>query len=140
MLTDMTTSNSKKVKYKWDVYIQALEQFTEREGHARVPTTHIENLRDVGAVTLGSWVGYNRAKYRRGELRTERCAQLARFTGWEWGPLPAGPRSEITRNNEIMRLRGNGASLQTLADMFNLSRQRIQQITGPLRSEEKVLQ
>jgi DNA-directed RNA polymerase sigma subunit (sigma70/sigma32) len=35
-----------------------------------------------------------------------------------------------------MRLRSDGASLQQLADMFNLSRQRIQQITGPLKTEE----
>lgn len=133
----MTTNvSTKKSKHKWDAYISALSQFVEREGHARVPTTHVEQTRDFGAVTLGSWVGYNRSKYRRGELRSDRCAQLASFSGWEWGPLPAGPRSEVTRNREIMRLRSDGASLQQLADMFNLSRQRIQQITGPLKTEE----
>lgn len=119
---------------RWDLYIEALTQFVEREGHAKVPTTHEENLRG-SRITLGSWVGYNRAKYRRGELRADRCAQLAQFEGWQWGPLPAGPPSKATRNQEILRLRSDGASLRTLADMFNLSRQRIQQIAGPLQKE-----
>lgn len=137
----MTTNDIRitRKKHRWNTYIEALTQFVEREGHARVPTAHIENVRDCGPVTLGSWVGYNRAKYRRGELRTDKCVQLSQFAGWEWGPLPAGPPSQTTRNQEISRLRGNGASLQTLADMFNLSRQRIQQITGPLRNEEKII-
>jgi len=139
MLTDMTTINSTRKKLTWNAYITALSQFVEREGHARVPTAHIEQTRDFGPVTLGSWVGYNRAKYRRGKLRTDRCVQLSQFMGWEWGPLPAGPPSQTTRNKEIARLRANGASLQTLADMFNLSRQRIQQITGPVKDEEKVV-
>lgn len=137
----MTTNDIRitRKKHRWDTYIAALNQYVEREGNARVPTAHIEQMRDFGAVTLGSWVGYNRAKYRRGDLRTDKCVQLSKFAGWEWGPLPAGPPSQTTRNQEIMRLRRNGASLQTLADMFNLSRQRIQQITGPLTGEDKTL-
>ena len=140
LLTDMTTNDVRsRRKHKWDVYIKALHQFVEREGHSLVPTIHVEDLRDYGPVTLGSWVGYNRSKYRRGELRTDRCIQLSQFKGWEWGPLQAGPPSEKTRNQEIIKLRLDGASLQVLADAFDLSRQRIQQITGPLLDgEEKI--
>ena len=125
-----------KKQPRWDLYIDALTQFVEREGHALVPTAHEEMLRD-SRVTLGSWVCYNRSKYRKGNLRADRCAQLSQFSGWEWGPLPAGPPSRTTRNQEIARLREEGSSLRTLADMFNLSRQRIQQIAGPLPTEEK---
>jgi superfamily II DNA or RNA helicase len=62
---------------RWERYIEALREFIAREGHARVPATHIE-----GSVRLGSWVSEQRK--HRDKLTPERQAQLAALSGWSW--------------------------------------------------------
>jgi len=66
----------------WDRHLQALDGFAKREGHAAVPTGHLE----LG-LPLGSWVIRNRAEYRQGKLADARAAQLEGFAGWLWDPL-----------------------------------------------------
>jgi hypothetical protein len=50
----------------WDRHFVLLEQFTRREGHAKVPTNHVED-----GQRLGWWAVNQRAFYRRGELDDE---------------------------------------------------------------------
>lgn len=66
----------------WDRHIEALQAFGDREGHAAVPTGHVE----LG-LPLGSWVIRNRAERRQGILSATRVAQLETFPGWLWDPL-----------------------------------------------------
>jgi Mor family transcriptional regulator len=110
-------------------YISALIQFRNREGHPDVPALHIEIL-DGEEIRLGAWVGYVRQRYRAGKLPVERIEALSYVEGWQWGPLKPGPRSNDQRNNEILRDRSSGSSLQQIADKYGLSRQRIHQIVA----------
>lgn len=112
---------------KFQHYLEALNQFISREGHARVPAAHSEVLAGK-EVPLGAWVGYTRQRYRRGCLADSRVSALAGLPGWAWGPLPPGPAADPVRDQEILQLRSQGISLQKIADKFNLSRQRVHQI------------
>ncbi len=67
----------------WDDAYIALREFAAREGHARVPSTHLEC-----ELKLGSWVGAQRVAYRRGTLRHDRQARLEAVQGWLWDVRP----------------------------------------------------
>lgn len=123
----MADSNS-----KFQHYLEALNQFIAREGHARVPAAHQETLAGQ-EVPLGAWVGYTRQRYRRGCLSESRVAILAGLPGWQWGPLAPGPAADPARDREILELRSQGISLQKIADKFNLSRQRVHQIVKAVK-------
>lgn len=113
---------------KWSRYTGALKSFVDREGHVRVPATHIEQT-EGGAVSLGAWVAYIRQRYRSGLLPTVKADELTRqFPDWEWGPLRPGPATDETRNQSIKQMRDGGQSLQKIGEVFGLSRQRVHQI------------
>lgn len=113
---------------RWNTYLDALTQFTRREGHARVPTGHIETLDNGTAVNLGAWVGYVRQRKRAGLLSPDRISSLDTVPGWLWGPLRPGPVTDEQRNSRIAEMRSAGLSLQKIGDEFGLSRQRVHQI------------
>jgi hypothetical protein len=109
-------------------YLTALSAFSAREGHARVPASHVETLADGSPVNLGAWVGYIRQRKRAGLLPQSRVDAIGAVPGWEWGPLRPGPTADAARNTEILTLRSQGVSLQRIGDQFGLSRQRVHQI------------
>lgn len=113
---------------RWNQYLEALNLYTQRTGHARVPASHVEHIPDGTVVNLGAWVGYIRQRQRAGLLSPERTAALGAVPGWEWGPLRPGPVADTVRNAQIMSLRSQGISLQRIGDQFGLSRQRVHQI------------
>jgi len=112
---------------RFQMYIDALRQFSIREGHCRVPAIHVE-LVEGKEINLGAWVGYTRQRYRKKELPENRAKAIEEVSGWEWGPLKPGPATDIRRNSEIFEMRRSGLSLRQIADQFDLSRQRIHQI------------
>jgi DNA-binding NarL/FixJ family response regulator len=121
-----------KVRYmdnntRFAIYVRALEQFSAREGHSRCPAIHIEIV-DGHEVFVGAWVGYVRQRYKKGVLPAERIARLEMVSGWEWGPLKPGPATNQSRNTEILQMREQGQTLRQIADLFDLSRQRVHQI------------
>ena len=139
------------LRFQW--YVVALKQYAEREGHCRVPALHVAVLEGM-EVKLGSFVSYQRQRRRRLEdaishLRdvtetsafsrlsqtydkfVERKEVLETVPGWEWGPLRPGPASKAVRNDEIQDAYHSGTQVKTLADRYDLSRQRIHQIVGP---------
>lgn len=115
-------------KDRWERNYLALQKFVNREGHALVPASHTE-LYDGRNVPIGAWVGYMRQRYRAGSLTTDRISSLENLKGWTWGPLRPGPASNSQRDNEIIRLRSEGMSLQTIAERVGVSRQRVHQIS-----------
>ncbi len=65
----------------FEVGLAALRAFVAREGHARVPSDHVE-----GDLRLGSWVISRRTEHRRGRLDPARVAELEALPGWTWDP------------------------------------------------------
>lgn len=118
---------------RWQRHLDALHTYIAREGHSRVPATHIETITRHGTpeqLALGTWVSYARQRYRAGKLSPARIADLAGLTDWEWGPLRPGPSADELRNAEIMAMRHDKASLREIGDAFGLSRQRVHQIVA----------
>jgi superfamily II DNA or RNA helicase len=76
---------------QWRLAYSALRQFVKREGHARVPAFHIEQLPDA-SVQLGQWCGLQRFRKRRDQLDPQYVLWLNALEGWEWNP--AGRRQE----------------------------------------------
>jgi hypothetical protein len=64
---------------QWEENFAALEAFAAREGHARVPVSHV-----AGNQRLGEWVKNQRASHRRGELSAARGERLDAVPGWTW--------------------------------------------------------
>lgn len=114
-------------KTRFEIYIKALNQFSSREGHCRVPAIHIE-IYEGKEISLGAWVGYVRQRNKKNQISLERVEQLNNVLGWEWGPLKPGPATDAQRNGSILQMRESGHSLRQIADHFDLSRQRIHQI------------
>jgi Helicase associated domain len=63
---------------QWEEGFSHLKQFSEREGHCRVPDRYGT---DDGC-RLGQWVGNQRAK--RGTMETDRRQRLEALPGWVW--------------------------------------------------------
>ena len=112
---------------KWSRNIKALEIFVNTNGHAKVPAVTRVSV-DGNEVSLGSWVSYLRVKYRAGTLSMEKHAQLENFPGWSWGPCKPGPLGDTQRDEAMLSARKAGRSLQSIADEYGLSRQRVHQI------------
>ena len=107
--------------------VRALNQFRLREGHCKVPATHIESY-EGEPVRLGNWVNYTRGRHRKNELPMERVRGLEMIPGWAWGPLRPGPHRKLERDAEILTARRGGQTMSQIADRYELSRQRIHQI------------
>jgi hypothetical protein len=119
---------------RFNIYIKALKQFAEREGHTHVPAAHVEKIEE-SEINLGAWVGYARQRYRKNQLSEERVKELSSIAGWVWGPLRPGPATDINRNNRILEMRAAGKSLRQIADEFDLSRQRVHQIVRDIDAQ-----
>lgn len=116
---------------KFKLYINALKQYSLREGHCNVTSIHIEKIDNFDA-SLGAWVGYMRQRYKKNQLSEEKVRALNAVSGWQWGPLKPGPATDMERNRKILEMRSAGSSLRQIADAFDLSRQRIHQIVKPI--------
>jgi superfamily II DNA or RNA helicase len=63
----------------WEDAHAALTSFVAREGHARVPSSHVED-----GLKLGSWVAAQRVARRRTKLQADRVERLDALPGWHW--------------------------------------------------------
>ena len=92
-----------------------------------MPASHVE-LYEGRNTPIGAWVGYMRQRYRNGILSQHRMDKLQSIRGWTWGPLRPGPASNQERDERIVQLRAEGKSLQNIAELVGVSRQRVHQI------------
>ncbi len=58
---------------------ELLQEFVDREGHARVPTTHIER-----GFALGQWITNRRQTFKRGKMLPAEQHRLESIPGWSW--------------------------------------------------------
>ena len=70
----------------WEFNYGLLQQFVDREGHARVTARHRE-VSGVQDFALGSWVSGCRTQFDSGRLSPKRVAALEALPGWEWDPF-----------------------------------------------------
>lgn len=122
---------------RWDKHYQALIRFSKREGHPHVPVGY----RDEEELNLGNWVSYMRLRKRQNLLQTDRIIKLEAVPNWAWDrtPGPARDESKIERDAKIVALYSNGHSLQDVAEIFELSRQRIHQIVKAHTNGERTI-
>jgi Helicase associated domain/Helicase conserved C-terminal domain len=69
------------VSGKWEYGFSRLKEFSEREGHCRVPF----NYKSEDGYRLGWWVNAQRTD--REKLTSERQRRLGELTGWSWKVL-----------------------------------------------------
>jgi len=65
----------------WEEGFDALQKYIEREGHARVPESYMEE-----DYRLGNWVSAQRTGRNKGRLSQERISRLDSLTEWTWDP------------------------------------------------------
>lgn len=69
----------------WDSGFKSLRSFAKREGHARVPSGHVEH-----GFKLGAWVVGQRSLKAKGNDSEERSARLENIEGWTWNSREDG--------------------------------------------------
>jgi hypothetical protein len=73
--------------------VSALTMFVLREGHANVPSQHVEE-----GNKLGSWLNGVRVRHRRGKLDGELVERLSSIKGFTWEPRDDG----LTQNVDLV--------------------------------------
>lgn len=95
-------------EFDYDQSFNALQQFVEREGHARVHQKYIETF-DGKELRIGLWVANRRRNYKDGSsfLSPERIAELESLSGWTWDPLETQYRQNITALKQFIEREGH---------------------------------
>lgn len=99
--------------------ITQLAQYVAKHGHTDVP---------YAQAPLGQWVGYIRRRKKAGLLSDEQVAALEQIPGWSWHPRKSGGSKKMYLHLEVQELRSRRLSLQEIADITKISRQRVHQI------------
>jgi hypothetical protein len=68
----------------WERHYDALLGFVAREGHARVPTHHVE-----ASLPLADWVIRHRQEHKAGKVPADQVKRLEALPGWTWDVLAA---------------------------------------------------
>lgn len=91
---------------QWDELFAKLAQFVEREGHARVPTAHVEE-----GVELGQWVSDQRAlqRLRRRRFNRERRSRLESLPGWAWNAFDGRWEERFAKLKQFVEREGHAA-------------------------------
>jgi hypothetical protein len=73
----------------WEDGYTWLKRFVGREGHAAVPTRHIEEN-----FNLGQWVDVQRRTFKKNTLAPDRVGRLEELPGWIWATRRAPSKRE----------------------------------------------
>ena len=94
------TEFERAAKWMFELNLAALQQFVDRNGHARVPQNHRE-LFEGSEVGLGTWVVIKRTQYRAGSLLPSRAAALEALPGWDWGKARGRVFNTVVHDEEL---------------------------------------
>ena len=98
----------------WEDGFSVLEKYAVREGHARVPSSHIEE-----EIRLGAWV--NTQRNRKNRLALEQISRLESLPGWTWDALEAAWKDAFSVLEKYVKREGHARVPATYnEDGFNL--------------------
>ena len=86
--------------------IAALRHFLAREGHARVPTRHVEP-HDLGGFKLGNWSSHLRSDYAAGKLTPSRTRVL-KDLGFVWSLKDDDFKTSLEAFRQFVMREGHG--------------------------------
>ena len=129
--------NASVFNSRFDQHVEALKRYAAEAGTCDVPNSYVWN-KDGTPLPLGRWVSYIKSRYNKGRLPQQRVQILEAVPGWSWKPRRPGPQEERQRNTEIRKMREAGLSLDSIANSYGLSKQRIHQICGRKTGETDV--
>ena len=86
----------------WEAAYTHLQSFILREGHAQVPTDHVESH-----FSLGRWVLTQRTQFRKGKLSAKRRSHLEALSGWTWSVKEQSWKEGFTRLREFVAREGH---------------------------------
>jgi superfamily II DNA or RNA helicase len=120
-----------------EIGIQLLQQFISREGHSRVPSSHLEEQ-----FALGQWVSNRRSLFNRGQLNTDEKKRLEDIPGWEWSPRKRANETGIQLLQQFISREGHSrVPSRHLEEQFALgqwvSRRRTSYARGKMLSTEQ---
>lgn len=107
--------------------MKALKEYVNEFGDAQVPVKYVTSMNGHGDIYLGTWVSYLRTRYKNDKLDNDQISELEALPGWRWSLQP-GPQRDEERDQEILQLREQGNTLQSIGERYGLSRQRVHQI------------
>ena len=108
---------------RWEEGFDALVRFVEREGHARVPASHME-----GDLKLGRWVVNQRVFRREGWLSDERARRLENQSDWVWDPFDVAWEENFAALLRFVEREGQARMVHSnVQDGLNLGRWVIKQ-------------
>ncbi len=67
---------------RWNVFYEALIEFSRLHGHSRPPRSLV-----VQEMELGEWVKARRTEHNSGKLNATRTQELEALPGWSWDPF-----------------------------------------------------
>ena len=87
----------------WEKGYGRLQEFAEREGHARVP----QGYRDLDGFGVGRWASGQRLAWKRGRLDQGRVRRLEALPGWVWDAREAAWEEAFTRLQRFVAREGH---------------------------------
>jgi hypothetical protein len=87
---------------KWEEGFNRLQDYVERTGHARAPTSYTND-----GYRLGQWVNTQRSRYTKGTLDAERQHRLENLPGWSWGSFAERWEGGFSRLQEYVKWHGD---------------------------------
>ena len=130
-LLELLPGWSWRASMTWDDWVELLEAFVAREGHARVAYLHEERGRG-----LGIWVNSQRRLHKLDRLDATRAQRLEAVTGWVWRMVADAPSTEdwfelleayAAREGDVRVQRDHLEAGQPLGDWVERIRNRYQQ-------------
>ena len=104
------------IKSQYQEGLEQLKKFVKREGHARVPNSHIEEN-----FKLGQWVTLRRISFKQNKLSLDKIKELETFPGWTWDPIESQFQEGLDYLKKYIKREGHAnVNQKHIEDKFKL--------------------